>query len=325
MTEPRRILSIDGGGVRGIIPAALLASMETAIGERARDRFDFLAGTSVGAVIVGGLEAGLPAERIVSLLGARAAVVFRRRPWSLLARIATGSMYDIGALFQLLEAELGRASGWTLNDAPRDLLITAKRVTDGMPWYFVRDSARNAGRFGSVSMLDAITASVAAPTLFAPWRVNGIGELVDGGAGVAGNPVYQACVEAFDYAIGYAPADTIVVSLGTGWYPRRQRPRWLWPWVEWLLTELFRSPGEQQTEIVRRHYRRTAFYRLDVRLPHDIGLDAFDRADELRSIGEALAREVDWGPILAGADSPFRVTDATTLPHQYTASPARAG
>lgn len=319
MTDDRRlILSVDGGGVRGIIPATLLTGLERATGRAARDTFDFLAGTSAGALIVGGLVAGLPAERVASLIGERAGEIVRRWPWSLPARILTGSMYDIGALNRLVAQELGaEAARWTMNDAPRDVLVTAKRVSDGMPWYFVRDSARNAGRFGGVSLLDAITASVAAPTLFAPWRILGIGELVDGGAGVAGNPVYQACVEAFDYAEGYDPARTIIVSLGTGWYPHRRRPRWLWPWIAWLLSELFRSPGEQQTEIVRRHYRATAFYRLDVRLPREIGLDAFDQLPELRRIGESFAAEIDWAPILAGEDSPYRITDATTLPHQY--------
>lgn len=319
MTDNRRlILSVDGGGVRGIIPATLLAGLEAATGRAARDTFDFFAGTSAGAVVVGGLVAGMPAERVASLFGERADAIFRRRPWSIPARVLTGSMYDIAALNRLLAREIGAAAAaWTLNDAPRDLLVTAKRVTDGMPWYFVRDSTRNARRYGHVALLDAITASVAAPTLFAPWGIAGIGELVDGGAGVAGNPVYQACVEAFDYAEGYDPSRTIIVSLGTGWYPHRRRPRWLWPWVEWLLSELFRSPGEQQTEIVRRHYRSAAFYRLDVRLPHDIGLDAFDRVAELRGIGQTFAAQIDWAPILAGEDSPHRITDATTLPHQY--------
>ena len=148
MTDDRRlILSVDGGGVRGIIPATLLAGLEQATGRSVRDTFDFLAGTSAGALIVGGLVAGLPAERVASLIGERAGEIVRRRPWSLAARILTGSMYDIGALNRLVAHELGpEAARWSMNDAPRDLLVTAKRVSDGMPWYFVRDSARNAGR-----------------------------------------------------------------------------------------------------------------------------------------------------------------------------------
>ena len=64
----RRILSIDGGGVRGIIPAVLLASLEQRTGRRARESFDFVAGTSTGAVLAAGIAAGVPAERMVRLL-----------------------------------------------------------------------------------------------------------------------------------------------------------------------------------------------------------------------------------------------------------------
>ena len=63
----RRILSIDGGGVRGIIPAVLLAALERQTGRPARDTFDFVAGTSSGAVMTAGIAAGIPAEQMVSL------------------------------------------------------------------------------------------------------------------------------------------------------------------------------------------------------------------------------------------------------------------
>lgn len=108
------------------------------------------------------------------------------------------SMYDIGELHRLIREELGTDAGdWSLNDAPIDLLVTATRLSDGMPWYFVRDNPSNSCRAGRYRLADAVTASAPAPAYFQPWRVDGIGLLVDGGTGVAGNPVYQACVEAF--------------------------------------------------------------------------------------------------------------------------------
>jgi hypothetical protein len=134
---------------------------------------------------------------------------------------------------------------------------------------------------------------------------------------VAGNPVYQACVEAFVYTDAYAPADTQVVSLGTGRVLQRARPSWLWPWLGWLLSELLRSPAEQQTELVQRHYPAAAHHRIDVELRAEIGLDAVDRLDELRRIGETLAASVDWPALLAGRDDHWRVTDARTLPREY--------
>jgi hypothetical protein len=317
--DVRRILTIDGGGVRGIIPAVVLAALERSTGRATRESFDFLAGTSTGAVLVGGIAAGIPAERIVALYVERSPEVFRRVPVvSTLRRILTGVAYETDTLHRLIVDELGAEAGsWTLNDAPVDLLVTAKRLEDGMPWYFVRDNPANSCRAGRFRLADAITASAAAPTYFAPWPIPPIGELIDGGIGVAGNPVYQACVEAFEYTDAYRPDDTLVVSLGTGTLLRRPRPRWIGAWLGWLLAELLRSPAEQQTELVHRHYPAARFYRLDLPLETDIGLDAVDRVEALHALGERLAGGVDWPKVLDGSDARYLVTDATTLPREY--------
>jgi uncharacterized protein len=315
----RRILSIDGGGIRGIIPAVLLAALERQTGRLTRETFDFVAGTSTGAVLAAGIAAGIPAAELARLYERRSAEVFRRVPLvSTLRRVLTGSMYDTATLHRVIREELGEAArDWRLNDAPIDLLITAKRLSDGMPWYFVRDNPANSCRAGDYELADAATASAAAPTYLPPWPIRGIGELIDGGTGVAGNPVYQACVEAFEYTDSYAPAETLVVSLGTGRLLRRDRPTWIWSWLGWLLSELLRSPAEQQTELVHRHYRDAPFYRLDLELEREIGLDAVGRIGELRVLGERLAAEVDWPAILDGSDERFLVTDASTLPREY--------
>ena len=315
----RRILSIDGGGIRGIIPAVLLAELERSTGRPSRETFDFVAGTSTGAVLAAGIAAGIPAAELARLYQRRSAEVFRHVPVvSTLRRIVTGSMYDTRTLHRVIREELGaEARDWRLNDAPIDLLITAKRLSDGMPWYFVRDNPANSCRAGDYPLADAATASAAAPTYLPPWTIGGIGELIDGGTGVAGNPVYQACVEAFEYTDAYRPDETLVVSLGTGRLLRRERPTWIWPWLGWLLSELLRSPAEQQTELVHRHYRAAAFYRLDLELEQEIGLDAVRRVGELRALGQRLASDVDWPAILDGSDERFLVTDASTLPREY--------
>jgi predicted acylesterase/phospholipase RssA len=315
----RRILTIDGGGVRGIIPAVLLAALERTTGRLTREAFDFVAGTSTGAVLAAGIAAGIPAARLVDLYVDRSPRLFGRLPLiSTVRRIVTGRMYEIATLRDLIAEELGpEAAAWRLNDAPIDLLITAKRLADGMPWYFVRDNPANSCRAGGFRLVDVTTASAAAPTYFAPWLVPPIGELIDGGIGVAGNPAYQACVEAFEYTRAYEPASTIVVSLGTGKLLRRERPGWIWSWLGWLLSELLRSPAEQQTELVHRHYPDARFYRLDLELDREIGLDAVERIGELKALGERLASGVEWTAILHGTDTRYRVTDATTLPREY--------
>jgi predicted acylesterase/phospholipase RssA len=308
----RRILSIDGGGIRGLIPAFLIASLEEATGKPARDHFDFIAGTSTGAILAAGVATGFSGKQLVSLYQKRGPELFRQLPVEgVVRRIVTGRIYDVARLREMIAEELGEMADWRINDVPMDILITAKGLDDGHPWYFVKDRpGMNTSRTGNLTLVDCVTASAAAPTYFAPWPVEGIGLLVDGGMGVAGNPVYQACVEAFEYTSAYTPEETIIVSLGTGRFLNRKRPTWLWPWVEWVLSELLRSPGEQQTELVKRHYAAARFHRIDASLPRDIPLDATDRKtlDQLERIGRDLASLVDWQRILDGHPTEFSVT-----------------
>ena len=320
MTITRRILAIDGGGIRGLIPAAVLASLERSTGTPVAQQFDFLAGTSTGAILAAAVGTGFSGERLQSLYRIRGPELFRRVPvLSLVRRIVTGHLYNVEALRRIIVDELGDRAGWRINDVPRDVMVTAKGVDDGHQWYFVKDRpGQPPGRTGRLSLVDCVTASAAAPTYFEPLEIAGIGPLVDGGVGVAGNPTYQACVEAFEYTPGYVPEETVIVSLGTGRFLGRRRPTWLWSWVEWVLAEMFRSPGEQQTELVQRHYGAARFYRIDVALSRDFPLDATGAAiDELEAIGDRLAATIDWPAILAGTDETFLVRAGETRPEAY--------
>lgn len=329
------LLSIDGGGIRGIIPACLLVALEKQTGKPAREVFSFSAGTSTGAILTATIAAGVPATKTLDLYLKRATEVFPQHPWNILRRILVGSMYSARALRSVIAQELGPASEWSLNDAPIDVLLTAKRIDDGMPWYFVRDNPANLGRTGRLNLVDCATASAAAPTFFDPWTIHEpanqipaghreVGRLVDGGVGVAGNPVYQACVEAFYYTDRYQPAETTVVSLGTGHYlGQSPQPTWIWSWIEWILGDLLRSPGEQQTELVNRHFPDMPFYRLDPALEVPIDMDAVDKIDQLLMVGERFAAGVDWLAILDGSDTTFRIGGSNTLARQY-ARPAPA-
>lgn len=330
---PRKyVLCIDGGGMRGIIPAVALEKLESVTGRPARETFSFVAGTSTGAVIVAALAAGVPASRVLRLYMERTSEVFTGYPpLNTLRRIFTGSMYSTRKLRALISSELGPARDWSLNDSPVDILVTATGVPNGKPWYFVRDNPANSGQTGSLPLADVVTASAAAPTYFEPWEISTgvegqahpepVGALVDGGVGVAGNPVYQACVEAFYYSEGYEPEETTVVSLGTGRFLGKRRPTWILPWFQWVLGELLESPGEQQTELVWRHFPATTFYRIDTELDEDIGLDDVKGAGRLREYGERLAERIDWHAILAGTDTTFLVNQDRKVFPRY-AQPA---
>lgn len=323
----RHLLSIDGGGIRGIIPTIALIKLEKTTGKLTRDTFSFVAGTSTGAIISAAVVAGIPATRLLDLYVNRAKEVFPQSPLNTVRRIVSGAMYSTKKLHDLLAEEVGAARDWNLNDSPIDVLITAKQVPDGMPWYFVRDNPKNAGCTGRFSLVDCATASAAAPTYFQPWTMSDtsgppghcepIGQLVDGGVGIAGNPVYQACVEAFYYSVGYKPEETTTVSLGTGRYVKKVTPTWIYPWLEWTLGELLESPAEQQTEITWRQFPDMTFYRIDTELEEDIPLDGAGKIEKLVAYGQALADTIDWEAILSGREIKFRIGAAKTRWEQY--------
>jgi len=298
------ILSIDGGGIRGIIPACALVRLEQLTGKPARETFSFAAGTSTGALISAAVAAGLPATQILDIYLNRTRQIFSPGPpWNTAKRVVTGSMYSAATLHRVLAQELGEASEWALNDSPIDLLISAMRVSDGKPWYFVRDNAKNSKVTGSLNLVDCATASAAAPTYFEPWPMQDpvSGKLVDGGVGVTGNPVYQACVEAFYYHDGYVPAETTVVSLGTGRYISVENPAGLLGWLTWVLDTVLQAPEEQQTEIVARHFvpEGLKLYRHDFTMQEDIPMDDVGSIHKLRGYGEEFAKDVPWEEILA--------------------------
>jgi patatin-like phospholipase/acyl hydrolase len=323
---PRYLLSIDSGGIRGIIPAVALVKLENTTGKLTRDVFSFVAGTSTGAIIAAAIAAGVPATDILDFYTTRTRDVFPPSPFNIVKRILFGSMYSSQRLHDLIAEALGPAGTWTLNVSPINVLLTAKRISDGMPWYFVRDNPRNSGCTGRLGLVDCTTASAAAPTYFQPWTISEtstpppceqVGTLVDGAVGVTGNPVYQACIEAFEYTPDFNPAETITVSLGTGKFKNRKEPAWIGSWLEWILAELLESPGEQQTEITWRHFPEMTFYRIDTELNEDIALDDSSKIGRLVEYGEKLAATIDWEAILAGTETRFRIDGTNTLWEQY--------
>ena len=311
------LLSIDGGGIRGIIPALALQKLEQTTQKPARETFSFVAGTSTGALLASAIAAGIPASHIVNIYQHRIRDIFKPpKPWNDIRQYTLGHKYDAANLRKVLTEEFGAAANWTLNDSPIEILLTAKGLADGKPWYFVKDNPRNTGTTGKLGLVECATASAAAPTYFDPWPMPApvSGKLVDGGVGVAGNPVYQACVEAFYYSPGYQPDQTTIVSFGTGRFVRKADPHLIGDWLTWVLDALLHSPGEQQTELVARHYPEATFYRLEPDLSADIEMDDISRIADLETMGEQFAARIDWNAMLRGDDTPFRVPPLQSLP-----------
>lgn len=314
----KTILSIDGGGIRGIIPLSCLVQIEAREGARCRQLFDMIAGTSTGSIIAAGLAIGISARGLLALYRDLATRAFQRLPWWQVAANLGNHRYSNAFIAQTL-TEL--CADIALNILPIDILITAKNLKTSRTDFFVRDNPGNAGLWGTMSLQDAVLASIAAPTYFPAHSATVRGEdhtWVDGGVGVAGNPCYHAAVEALQYSHGqYVSGDVRMLSFGTGRTPHAvdgQRASAL-QWLSWVLEELLEDAGDWQTYVTRLEYGRAGkidFRRYQLDLAPDvmrqlgvpvppgldvtkIGMDSIWAVDLLEEIGHAFARRIDFG------------------------------
>jgi predicted acylesterase/phospholipase RssA len=197
------VLAIDGGGIRGLIPALVLAEFEQRTGRRMGELVDLIAGTSTGAIIACALARPdpMPARRIAELYETEGPKIFDR---SLIKKITSvGGLIDERYDSAGLIAALGRWLGpGRLADLDPPVLLTAYDIEH-----------RRAVFLGAsdVTMIDGAHASSAAPSYFEPVRV-GDATLVDGGV-FATNPAMCA------YGQLGGKLD-LLLSLGTGEHTR---------------------------------------------------------------------------------------------------------
>jgi uncharacterized protein len=214
-----KVLAIDGGGIRGLIPALVLAEIESRTGRRAAELFDLIAGTSTGAIIACALVRPnpMPAVRAAELYETDGPKVFDR---SLLKQVTSlggliDERYDAEGLLATLRRHLGDRR---LAEATTPVLLTVYDLESRQAVLLRRGD--------DLTLVQAAHASSAAPTYFEPVRA-GARTLVDGGV-FAINPA----------ALAYAEAGgdvDVLASLGTGEHTRRLRFEEVKDWgqLEW--------------------------------------------------------------------------------------------
>ena len=297
----RNILSIRGGGIRGIIPCCCLIKLESQLGGVTRDHIDYCAGTSTGALLTAAVSLGIPAADLLKVYTDRSGEIFT--PTGLLAdakRVAEGFMYNPQHLHDVLASVFGAAASSTINDSLIRIMISATAV-NGHNWFFVKDNPRNSGTTGTVKLVDAAVASACAPTYFDHWKIGGIlGQTIyffDGGVGGTANPAYQVCVEAFEYD-DFSPADTRLVALGTGYFPASdQPPKGLLQTIGWTTGTLVDSSEDWVDGAVERQWPGV-MRSFNPLLPSDIDEADLSAIPTLVDIGQKLAASIDWTQIL---------------------------
>jgi predicted acylesterase/phospholipase RssA len=305
----RNILSIRGGGIRGIIPCCCLIELEKQLGGLTRDHIDMCAGTSTGALLTAAVAVGIPAADLLKVYTERSHEIFTPTgPVAAAKRLAVGFMYDPTHLRDVLVNVFGPAAAWTVNDSPIRVMISATGM-NGHNWFFVRDNPRNAKSTGVVKLIDAAVASACAPTYFDHWRIDNIpvnGEpttlrFFDGGAGGTANPAYQACVEAFEYD-DFDPKDTNLVALGTGYFPAPDTPpNGLIHTIGWVTSTLVDTSEDWVDQAIERQWPKLMRSHNPL-LTSDIDDADLSAIPTLVEIGQQMAATLDWKELLSGRE-----------------------
>jgi patatin-like phospholipase/acyl hydrolase len=200
-----KALAIDGGGIRGLIPALVIAEIERRTGRPLATMVDVIAGTSTGGIIACGLAKPQPlsGNEIAAIYEQDGPKIFDRSALKVITS-ADGYLderYSSDGLVESLQTHLGTTR---LTDATTLVLITAYDLQ-------AREAVLLRSDRDDVSMVDAAHATSAAPTYFEPVPI-GARTFVDGGV-FAVNPAVFAYVEA-------QAAPDLLLSLGTGSHTR---------------------------------------------------------------------------------------------------------
>ncbi len=243
--RPIRILALDGGGIRGLLPARVLQAIEERTRRPIADCFDMIAGTSTGGILALGLTVPDPAtgaprwaaRDLAEMYRRRGATIFHRAPGRVLIEWLV-EKYAARGLEGVLRDRLGDA---TVGQALTEVLVTSWDLTADAPRYF--------SSLGSpdVPMRVAARATSAAPTYFRPLWLDGAQRhaLVDGGV-FANNPARLAWMAKRDPQEPQRPM--LLVSLGTGAAkspdPSRRRFWGPLPWARPMIDLLLTAPSD---------------------------------------------------------------------------------
>ncbi|MBV9329244.1 MAG: patatin-like phospholipase family protein [Chloroflexi bacterium] len=241
MAPPFKVLAVDGGGIRGIIPALILATIEDRTHRAISDMFDMLAGTSTGGIIALGLTKpaadGKPdksAHDIVNLYETQGDSIFPHS-WREVLHIEAlaGARYPATGIETTLQRYFGEVR---LKDALKPVVVPSYDIEKQMPIFFKSERARASADY-DFPMRQVARATSAAPTYFPPEKIGTADPLqyyalIDGGV-IANNPAMCAYAEAIK--MGRTGDGVLMVSIGTGElrHPIKYDDASRWGQLEW--------------------------------------------------------------------------------------------
>jgi predicted acylesterase/phospholipase RssA len=290
-----RILCLDGGGIRGVYTAAILATWHRMLGAEAKtnfiQHFDLVAGTSTGSILAVGLAMGLGPQELLDLYRVHGPKIFPDG-WS---KGFFSRKYSSEPLHDALKES--KLSGRKLGEALRPLVIPTIEGTRGEAVILTTPHAADRTAYRDVSAMDAIMASAAAPTFFDAKEITtpiAVNSYVDGGLW-ANNPILPAVAEATRYL--HAPLDRIdVLSLGTmqtelDLGDKLGGGKVSWGWDGGIVSLFFNAQETAAGQLAMRLLQPTKFLRINDFTSNLPQLDKANHIEKLAARGETAGRE----------------------------------
>lgn len=270
LNRPRRLLSIDGGGLLGLIPAEALIEIEQQLNqltgkiEPLCNRFDLIGGTSTGAILAAGLAMGKSATELRNFYLQFGREIFTKS----FLPVRFWHSYPSGPLEKYLKQVLIESTTLGSDLLKTQVLIVTKNATQGNDWFFTNNPKnRFYPQNSKLPLWQVVRASAAAPTYFPPETIvipdesgkNQSYEFVDGGVSSYNNPSLQVFLEATipEYGHGW-PMGTdqlCLMSLGTGFdsvgIPEGKAAGYnLIDWGRYVIKEMMNEANLQQNIIM---------------------------------------------------------------------------
>ena len=273
---PKRILSLDGGGIRGALTLGYLKQIENILREKENDSglllcdyFDLIGGTSTGSIIAACLATGMDVDTVVqSYMNLGGKIFGKKRTWwnPLETWKFLKAEYDYVALEQSLKDVFGTITLGS-DTIKTGLCIVAKRADTNSVWPLINhpkgkfyDTA--IGKNKDIPLWQAVRASSAAPTYFAPQMIDvGNGQraaFVDGGVSMSNNPALTllmvATLKGFPFHWKMEEDKLTIVSVGTGFSVFKKQTgeieeAWMKTWAQ-SVPDMLMQDASWQNQII---------------------------------------------------------------------------
>ena len=239
-SSPKKILSLDGGGIRGALTLGYLKNLEDILKAkfphnpdfRLCDYFDIIGGTSTGSIIAASLAIGKTVDEITQLYMELGGKIFgeKRNWWNPMETMKwLKANYNYQAMEDGLKAVFGDMTLGS-EELKTGLCIVAKRADTNSIWPLINHPRgkfydSEYGKNKDIPLWQAVRASSAAPTYFAPQMIEVVkgqqAAFVDGGLSMANNPALTllmiATLNGFPFHWKMSEENLLLVSVGTGY------------------------------------------------------------------------------------------------------------